>query len=153
MEEINAHNSGYKRCNETSFGHEHALKSSFIALSAGPYTGAALNPARVFGPTLVFDCFWDTAFVYMTGQLLGGLLAAAIVLPLYGFGQFGSLFDTRILSWISIQVPHRFQQVSFYHTTHQSTRDFCDSPATLNEAPFLLKCWPADTKNSTIKQL
>lgn len=47
----------------------------------------------------------------MTGQLLGGLLAAALVLPLYGFGQFGSLFDTQVLSWIGIQVPHRFQQV------------------------------------------
>ena len=47
----------------------------------------------------------------MSGQLLGGVLAAALVLPLYGFGQFGSLFDTRILSWIGVQVPHRFQQV------------------------------------------
>ena len=80
--------------------------------SAGPYTGAALNPARVLGPSLVFNCFWNTAFLYMTGQLLGGLLAAALVLPLYGFGQFGSLFDTRVLSWIGMHVPQRFQQVS-----------------------------------------
>ena len=80
-------------------------------LTAGPYTGAALNPARVFGPALVFDCFWDTAFLYIFGQLLGGFVAAVLVLPLYGFGQFGSLFDTRILSWLGLHVPHRFQKV------------------------------------------
>lgn len=79
--------------------------------AAGPYTGAALNPARVIGPALVFDCFWDTAFLYIFGQLLGGFLAAVLVLPLYGFGQFGSMFDTRILGFLGLRVPHRFQQV------------------------------------------
>lgn len=79
--------------------------------AGGPFTGAALNPARVFGPALVFNCFWDTVFVYIFGQLLGGFFAAVLVLPLYGFGQFGSLFDTRIFNWTGLNVPHRFQQV------------------------------------------
>lgn len=82
-------------------------------MAGGPYTGAALNPARVFGPALVFDCFWNTAFVYIVAQLLGGFAAAGLVLPLYGFGQFGSLFDTRIFGWLGIRVPHRFSQVCF----------------------------------------
>lgn len=29
--------------------------SAFIG---GPLTGAALNPARVFGPALIYNCFW-----------------------------------------------------------------------------------------------
>ena len=71
-----------------------------------------MNPARVLGPTLVFDCFWNTAFIYVFGQLLGGLLAAVLVLPLYGFGQFGSVFDTRIAGWLGLSGPRRFQQAS-----------------------------------------
>lgn len=99
-----------------SWPYSHLIKLTCLVFGiAGPYTGAALNPARVFGPTLVFDCFWDTAFIYISGQFLGGAMAAVLVLPLYGFGQFGSLFDTRILSWIGLQIPHHFQQVTNMH--------------------------------------
>ena len=86
--------------------------NQLVPSPGGPFTGAALNPARVLGPTLVFDCFWNTAFIYVFGQLLGGLLAAVLVLPLYGFGQFGSVFDTRISGWLGLSAPQRFQQAS-----------------------------------------
>ena len=43
--------------------------------------------------------------VYVLAQLLGSLVCAALVLPLYGFGQFGSLFDTRIFSFLGLSVP------------------------------------------------
>ena len=56
----------------------------------------------------VFHCYWDTAFIYVFGQLFGGLIAAAMVLPLYGFGQFGSLFDTRMFKWLGVKTPHHF---------------------------------------------
>eukprot|EP00891_Asterochloris_glomerata_P004183 jgi/Astpho2/4183/e_gw1.00064.59.1_t len=79
--------------------------SAFIG---GQFTGAALNPARVLGPAMVFHCYWDTAFIYVFGELFGGLIAAAMVLPLYGFGQFGSLFDTRMFRWLGVKTPHHF---------------------------------------------
>jgi aquaporin Z len=44
-------------------------------LIGGPVTGAALNPARAFGPELV-ENVWDDAWVYYVGPLAGGALAA-----------------------------------------------------------------------------
>lgn len=40
----------------------------------GPYTSAALNPARSFGPALV-SSHWTVHFVYWIGPLIGSLLA------------------------------------------------------------------------------
>ncbi|CAL8468984.1 g8525 [Coccomyxa elongata] len=80
------------------------------AFVGGPSTGAALNPARVLGPAMVFHCYWDTAFVYVFAEFFGAAIAAALVLPLYGFGQFGSLFDTRVFSWLGLSVPRHLAE-------------------------------------------
>ena len=63
----------------------------------------------MLGPALVFNCYWNTAFIYVFAELLGGLCAAITILPLYGFGNFGSLFDTRIFGWLGLSVPEHFQ--------------------------------------------
>lgn len=46
-------------------------------LFGGPFTGAAMNPARTFGPALVSG-HWDNHIVYWAGPLLGGGLAGLI---------------------------------------------------------------------------
>ena len=55
--------------------------------------------------------YWDTAFVYVFAELFGAAIAAALVLPLYGFGQFGSLFDTRIFKAFGLSIPKHLAQV------------------------------------------
>jgi len=45
------------------------------ALFGGPFTGAALNPARAFGPALAAN-HWNHQPVYWLGPLAGGLLAS-----------------------------------------------------------------------------
>jgi glycerol uptake facilitator-like aquaporin len=47
----------------------------------GPLTGAALNPARAFGPALVghqFDGGGKFLLVYVLGPIIGGLVAALL---------------------------------------------------------------------------
>ena len=48
----------------------------------GPLTGAAMNPARAFGPELV-DGDWTDAWVWYVGPLLGGAIAALAYQWLY----------------------------------------------------------------------
>lgn len=49
----------------------------FDILVGGPLTGAAMNPARAFGPALV-QGQWVGHGVYWIGPLLGGILAAVL---------------------------------------------------------------------------
>lgn len=44
-------------------------------MAIGPLTGAAMNPARVFGPALASG-HWSNHLVYWIGPLLGGFLGA-----------------------------------------------------------------------------
>ncbi len=50
------------------------LTIAFDILMGGPLTGAAMNPARAFGPALAAG-FWDNQAVYWIGPILGGLAA------------------------------------------------------------------------------
>ncbi len=48
----------------------------FGIIIAGPVTGAAINPARVFGPALVGGyAFEEGMFIYYLGPCLGAILA------------------------------------------------------------------------------
>src|SRR6185312_4869350 len=46
-------------------------------LFGGPLTGAAMNPARTFGPALASN-HWNNHIVYWVGPLIGGALAGLI---------------------------------------------------------------------------
>jgi MIP family channel proteins len=46
-------------------------------LFGGPFTGAAMNPARAFGPALA-TTHWQNHGVYWAGPLLGGVIAGVL---------------------------------------------------------------------------
>jgi MIP family channel proteins len=66
-------NGAYKRISGLAVG----LTVMMGALVAGPFTGAAMNPARAFGPALVAR-HWQNHGVYWVGALAGGVLAGWI---------------------------------------------------------------------------
>jgi MIP family channel proteins len=51
-------------------------------LFGGPFTGAAMNPARAFGPALATS-HWQNHGVYWAGPLLGGVIAGVLYDRLY----------------------------------------------------------------------
>jgi MIP family channel proteins len=51
------------------------LTLGFVVMVFGPLTGAAVNPARWFGPALIGEEFGDV-WPYLIGDVIGGLLAA-----------------------------------------------------------------------------
>jgi aquaporin Z len=50
---------------------------AFDTLMGGPLTGAAMNPARAFGPELVSST-WDDFWIWYVGPLAGGAIAALL---------------------------------------------------------------------------
>ena len=53
------------------------LAIAFAIMAFGPYTGAAMNPARWFGPALVFGD-WANWYVWIIGPVAGGIIAAVL---------------------------------------------------------------------------
>jgi aquaporin TIP len=58
------------------------LTITIDVLMGGPLTGAAMNPARAFGPQLVGN-FWGEGWIYYLGPAVGGLIAALAYEYLY----------------------------------------------------------------------
>lgn len=53
------------------------LVIAFEIMAFGPLTGAAMNPARWFGPALI-GWRWDDAIVWIVGPMAGGIIAAVV---------------------------------------------------------------------------
>ena len=47
-------------------------------LCGGPLTGAAMNPARAFGPELVANVWQSYTWIYYVGPALGAVVAALL---------------------------------------------------------------------------
>jgi aquaporin Z len=66
---------------EGSFGKIAGLAIGFVILMdimmGGPFTGAAMNPARQLGPALVSGS-WTGWWVYWVGPIAGGVVAASL---------------------------------------------------------------------------
>src|ERR1700741_3255845 len=58
------------------------LTITIDVLFGGPLTGAAMNPARAFGPELIAN-FWGAGWIYYLGPALGGVAAAVLSARLY----------------------------------------------------------------------
>lgn len=58
------------------------LSITFAVLAIGPWTGAALNPARWFGPALASG-HWDDWYVWLVGPIAGGVLAGVVYWGLF----------------------------------------------------------------------
>jgi aquaporin TIP len=61
---------------------EIVLTITIDVFMGGPLTGAAMNPARAFGPELVGN-FWGNAWVYWVGPAIGGVIAGVAYEWLY----------------------------------------------------------------------
>jgi MIP family channel proteins len=58
-------------------------------LAAYRFTGAAMNPARAFGPALL-DNTWDDQLVYWIGPVIGAVLAALVYHYLFAEAEAGA---------------------------------------------------------------
>ena len=58
------------------------LTITMDVLMGGPMTGAAMNPARAFGPELLSG-HWSDAWIWYAGPFIGGALAALVYDTLY----------------------------------------------------------------------
>lgn len=66
-----------KRAPAGMYGLAIGLVLTFDILFGGALTGAAMNPARAFGPALAAG-FWDNQLVYWIGPIIGGIVAALV---------------------------------------------------------------------------
>ena len=66
-----------RRSHTSHAGISIGLVFAVLVLLSFELTGAALNPARAFGPALVAN-FWDHQLVYWSGPILGALIAALV---------------------------------------------------------------------------
>ena len=66
---------------------EGALACGESAVDNPSSVGGALNPARALGPSIVFNCRWQETWIYVVGEIVGGVLGGICSLPLYGRGK------------------------------------------------------------------
>lgn len=64
------------------------LSLTASAMASGPYTGAALNPARALGSSIVFGCPYKHVFTdYVLAELTGAAASVIAIAPWYGISS------------------------------------------------------------------
>lgn len=71
-----------KKANPAIYGLSIGFVLIFDILMGGALTGAAMNPARAFGPALATG-IWENQIVYWIGPIIGGLIAGITYKFLY----------------------------------------------------------------------
>ena len=90
------------------------------ALVGGPYTGAALNTARVLGPSVVFGCGWATFHIYLLAHGLAAVLSAGWALLVAPSGPY---FVTRHRDQLGRLLSYTgFQRSTPWSTAHDPVR-------------------------------
>lgn len=88
------------------------------ALVAGPYTGGALNPARLLASPIVFKCPRDNSIpFYILGEMTAGITAPLFIIPWYGIYY---------KSWYLKYFPMLSQRIQ--EVQRQLKKQFNDSP-------------------------
>ena len=82
------------------------LSLTVAALVGGPYTGAALNFARVLGPAAVNGCGWATLWIYLLAHLTAVALASAWGLYVAPIGPFWNSLRHKLLTHFIPAVPY-----------------------------------------------
>jgi aquaporin TIP len=76
------------------------------AMAVGPWTGAALNPARAVGSQIVFHCPSKSKLVYyVLGELVGALVAPCAIIPWYGISS-----DPWFIDWLPLKLREYMTQ-------------------------------------------
>jgi glycerol uptake facilitator-like aquaporin len=87
------------------------------ALAVGPFTGAALNPARVVASPSVFKCpNVDTLWCYVLGELIAGIIVPLAIMPWYGISPNAWYRD-----WIPEQVRSRLKSFEMVQEVQDET--------------------------------
>lgn len=76
------------------------------ALVGGPYTGAALNFARVLGPAVVNGCGWGTVWIYFLAHLTAVALSTGWGLFVAPIGPFWNSLRHKFLHHFVPAVPY-----------------------------------------------
>ncbi|XP_054253060.1 aquaporin-2-like [Indicator indicator] len=78
------------------------------ALTAGPFSGGSMNPARSLGPAIVTG-IWDDHWVYWLGPVLGAVLAALsyefILAPGASRAKLGACLSCRDVALVETTTP------------------------------------------------
>ena len=80
------------------------LVLTFDILAGGPMTGAAMNPARWFGPAIASGT-WKDWWVYLVGPLSGGVIAGFVGKVVFAADKEAAIADDEAVVPTSISTP------------------------------------------------